>query len=85
MLKLVPLLLLLPLAGPVYAQTAPTDPAVKPVKEKKICRREIATGSMMAKNVCHSKAEWAALDQTNDAKIDNFKNGLNQGSAGPTR
>lgn len=29
--------------------------------DKKICRREVATGSVMAKVTCHTKAEWDAL------------------------
>jgi hypothetical protein len=36
-------------------EAAPTAP------EKKICRRVIATGSVMAKVTCHTKAEWDAI------------------------
>lgn len=31
------------------------------VQEKKICRREVATGSVMAKMTCRTKAEWSQL------------------------
>ncbi|HVJ01790.1 MAG TPA: hypothetical protein VM662_06370 [Sphingomonas sp.] len=29
--------------------------------EKKICRRQVATGSVMARITCRTKAEWDAL------------------------
>ncbi len=51
------------------AQTAPTDAAPpKPaVKDKKICRTEDDTGSIVPKRVCHTKAEWEAINaQTQD-------------------
>lgn len=48
-------------------QAAATD-AAKP--EKKICRKEIVTGSMMAKRTCHTAAEWAQIDQTNAANTE---------------
>ncbi len=41
---------------------APTPP-----KEKKICRRELVTGSMMAHSTCRTKAEWDAVDAQNQA------------------
>lgn len=34
--------------------------AVDPVK--KVCRREETTGSMLAKRVCHTRAEWDKID-----------------------
>lgn len=61
------------LAAPAFAQTAPaTDPAApKPVKEKKICRREAQTGSILGSpSVCHTKAEWAKIDEQNAANAD---------------
>lgn len=39
---------------------AQEDPAPK-APEKKICRRAVATGSVMARMTCHTKAEWDAL------------------------
>jgi hypothetical protein len=38
---------------------APAAPAA-PVKEKKICRSEEVTGSIMPKRVCRTQAEWNA-------------------------
>ena len=37
----------------------PQDP------NKKVCRSEIPTGSMMAKSTCHTAAQWQTIDQEN--------------------
>jgi Spy/CpxP family protein refolding chaperone len=54
---------------PAAAQTAngskpPADP------DKKICKREVATGSVMAKVTCHTKAEWDALAARGQSDMD---------------
>lgn len=49
------------------AQDAEKPDAPKPPKEKKICRSEVATGSMMSRATCHTKAEWQAIDVQNQA------------------
>ncbi|MDB5677056.1 hypothetical protein [Sphingomonas bacterium] len=49
---------------PVLAQDGPAA-APKPVREKKICRSEISTGSILRATTCHTKAEWAAIDARN--------------------
>jgi hypothetical protein len=41
------------------APAAPVAPST-PVKEKKICRSEEVTGSIMPKRVCRTQAEWNA-------------------------
>ena len=43
-----------------------------PPKEKKICRSEVMTGSIMPKSICHTKAEWAQIDATNAADARQF-------------
>lgn len=50
-------------SAPAFAQTgAATD--AKP--EKKVCRRIEVTGSIIgSKAVCHTKAEWQAIDDAN--------------------
>ena len=50
-------------AQPVPAN--PAKPAVAPVKEKKICRTEESTGSIMIKRICRTQAEWDAMSQVN--------------------
>ena len=59
-------------AVPAVAQTATTtDSAPKPVKEKKICRREAQTGSILGSSaICHTKAEWAKIDAQNSDNAD---------------
>lgn len=45
-------------AAPLAAQT---PPAPVPEKEKKICRSDLSTGSLVArKKVCKTRAQWAA-------------------------
>ncbi len=50
---------------PAVAQTA--DPAAPaPKKEKKSCRREAVTGSIVGtRAICHTATEWAAIDKAN--------------------
>lgn len=45
------------LVSPLAAQDPkpPVDP------DKKICRRDVATASIMAKRTCRTKAEWDAI------------------------
>ncbi len=59
----------------VQAQTAPADAApaaapAKPVKEKRICRAEEDTSSIVAKRICHTKAEWSAIDGAQQNSVD---------------
>jgi predicted secreted protein len=42
-----------------------TAPAPKPEKERKICRSAVATGSIMARRTCRTKAEWDEFDAQN--------------------
>lgn len=52
-------------AAPAAAQAepAPSDPpAAKPVKEKKICRRQVPTGRRIAESICLARSEWDRLD-----------------------
>lgn len=54
---------------------APTPiAAVPPVKEKKLCRREEVTGSIMPRSTCRTKAEWAAIDAQNAVNNERFRN-----------
>ena len=50
------ILLFLTLAAQTAAQAPPPPP------EKKICRREVATGSIMPKRTCRTQGEWAQID-----------------------
>ena len=37
--------------------------------QKKVCRRAIATGSMMPKVTCRTKAEWALISDRSQADL----------------
>ncbi len=61
----------------LVAQTAtPAAPAAataeKPAKEKKFCRREEMTGSIMPTRICHTKDEWIQIDAANQKAADQF-------------
>jgi hypothetical protein len=63
--------------GPTAAQSSqPAAPATadQPTTEKKVCRRQIGTGSIMPKRVCKTKAEWAAIDPRQDGLGDVVRN-----------
>ncbi|WP_375396898.1 hypothetical protein [uncultured Sphingomonas sp.] len=53
------------------AQDAPPAP---PKPEKKVCRVEGATGTIMPpKRICHTKDEWAAIEAASGRSNDNFR------------
>lgn len=41
-----------------------------PNLDKKICRNESVTGSIMSRRVCHTKAEWEALEAKGKADLE---------------
>jgi hypothetical protein len=60
-------------AAPAVAGDSPD--AAKPAKEKKICRRETVTGSIVPyKTTCHTKSEWASIDSQNAQSVDSMAN-----------
>ena len=63
---------LMMLCMPIVAHAA--DPAVPQpdAKDKKVCRTEEATGSLFVKRVCHTKAEWAAIEVERQRSADQF-------------
>lgn len=42
----------------------------KPAKEKKICRRDVSTGSIMPRSVCRTKSEWDAITAQSQTDLD---------------
>ena len=57
--------------GGLCAIPALAEDQAAPVKEKKICRREETTGSILGgRPVCHTKSEWAAIDEANRKNAD---------------
>lgn len=47
------------------AAAAPAQPIAKPAKEKKVCRHDASTGSILPKTVCRTQNEWDDIDFAN--------------------
>ena len=65
MRKLMTLAALCALPTVLSAQAAAPAPAAAASKEKKICRQEDQTGSIMMHRICHTKEEWVQIDAEN--------------------
>ncbi|THD36007.1 MAG: hypothetical protein E7773_08670 [Sphingomonas sp.] len=69
-------------AAPAVAGDSPDS--AKPAKEKKICRRETVTGSIVPfKTTCHTKSEWASIDAENARAVDSMANNRPSGTQRP--
>ena len=53
-----------------------------PVKEKKICRTEETTGSMMPHRTCYTKAQWVTIDGQNKANVNSLRDSMHGHSGG---
>ncbi|WP_206244906.1 hypothetical protein [Novosphingobium terrae] len=62
-------------AKPAASEAAAT-PA--PVKEKRTCRLDDDTSSIVPKRICHTKAEWAAIEAEQNRSL-NFQGLQNTG------
>lgn len=63
------LVALLPVSASAQ-QTSDAAAATPKAAEKKICRRQVATGSVMARMTCRTKAEWDALTARGQADLE---------------
>lgn len=73
-------------AGVVAGDPAPAaQPStnVSVAADKKICKRETATGSVMPKRTCKTQAEWEAITAASKDSLDKRLN--NDRSAGAAR
>ena len=76
-----------------FAGVVAGDPAVPPqpaanvgvAADKKVCKREIATGSVMPKRTCKTQAEWDAITAAStdslDKRLNNDRSGGMTGAA----
>ncbi len=71
------------LAAPALAQSNSASPASAPEKPKKICRKEVATGSLFGERTCHTAAEWREIDEANSKGVDSFRHRPMPGGAVP--
>jgi hypothetical protein len=67
------LVLTVMIATPAMAETDAAS-STKPEKPKKICRDEGATGTIFTKRICHTAAEWHAIDEANSHATDAVRN-----------
>lgn len=67
-------------ASAFEATDAAQPPAAKPVKEKKVCRTETGTGSIMPKRTCRTRAEWDALTQQSQDNLQRSRD-VNRGTS----
>ena len=58
-------------AAPASAQDSNATGAKSP-KEKKICRLDTATGSIVPKRVCHTRLEWNEIDKRNARDAEHY-------------
>ena len=68
-------------ASPAVQAQAESTAAVRP--EKKICRRLETTGSLLpGKPTCHTKSEWAQIDQSNSEGVSAAQSSIRSGAGG---
>jgi predicted secreted protein len=60
-------------SAPALADEKDSGAAQETPKEKKICRTETVTGSIIAKRrTCLTKAQWDQLEEANRASVDRY-------------
>lgn len=77
------------LAAPAYLSAAaaePTDESTTAAKtEKKICRKDRATGSLVrVRRICMSKAEWDKVHSDTRNDVEDIQRRGNMGLPGPS-
>lgn len=55
-------------ATPAIAQDASPKPVA--ASEMKSCRSAVATGSIMSKKTCYTRAQWAAIDKARERQFE---------------
>lgn len=67
------------LSHTALAQESSAPAPAQPVKDKKICRSVVPTGTIMGKRMCLTKAEWAEFHARNERHNDMFRDNKNKG------
>lgn len=67
-----------------FAQPTPAAPAAATDRSQEIvCRKEKETGSLVkSKKTCHSRAQWAYIDDTNQAQTRTMADDMRTRSGG---
>lgn len=72
------------LCAPIMVHAAAVSPTDKPAdKDKKICHSEEVTGSMFPKHTCHTKAEWAAIEEERERSAQQMQDRSRSGTDVP--
>jgi hypothetical protein len=58
--------------SPALAASDPATPS-KPAKEKKVCKSDNRTGSIMPKRICRTQEEWDRLTEQGRADMDRVR------------
>ena len=90
MRKLMTLAVLCAMPALLHAQATSVPAAAtpaKPAKEKKICRTDIPTGSIMMRTKCGTAQEWADFDAANKRGAEHAlgRDGVGLGANAPTK
>ena len=67
-----------PLSAQAKDKGKPVDPG------KRVCRRELPTGKLIATTTCHTAGEWAQIDGANEAAGKNLLDGMRRNGLGAT-
>lgn len=70
-------------AGGAQAQDNAAAAAPAAAAEKKVCRSETPTGSMMARRICRTRAEWAALAAADRTNVDHLRDRVTTTAGNP--
>jgi hypothetical protein len=65
------------LAAPAAAE----EPA-KPKKEKKICRRDVNTETILPRSICRTRSEWSQVDAAKQKQANRDTDAMRNGSGG---
>ena len=57
----------------VFAMGSDDSSVEKPEREKMVCKRETATGSIMSRRTCRSSADQKALEEKGKADLDRVR------------
>lgn len=53
------------------AQTPSANPSAAGQEDgdRRVCRREVVTGTIMQRSTCHTRREWAEIDEANRESV----------------
>ena len=80
-MRYLPFVALLALSAPALAEE--TAAPAKEQKEKKVCRRDVNTESILPRSVCRTKTEWSKIDAAKQKQTNRDTDAMrNRGTTG---